>query len=369
VTPTVLHILEALEGGTSRHVIDVVRSVPDVRHEVAMPSARAVGVTDTAAAGAIEEAGGRVHVVDMHRDPLRLRNVSALRHLRRLVRTLEPDIVHGHSSIGGSFARVVTGRRRIPVVYTPNGLATGRGALAIERILGKRTDRLIAVSESEGALARDLKLVPVANVCVVPNGIDLTPAPPLEPTLRARLGIGASTLLVGTIGRLVPQKAPEVYVAACTLVAERVPEAHFVLIGSGPLQHLVDAGLDGGALDGRFHQLDALEGAARALGELDVFVLVSRFEGGPYAPLEAIRAGAPVVLSDVVGNRDVVVDDDSGLVVDPEDPEGAASAITSLLLDPPRRAALAAAAHHRLTRQFSLEAMGEATAAVYSALL
>jgi glycosyltransferase involved in cell wall biosynthesis len=366
VAATVLHVLEALEGGTSRHVIDLVRSVEGVRHEVAIPAVRTIGVTDTVARGAIESAGGRVHVVAMHRRPLHPGNAGALRQLRRLVRSISPDIVHGHSSLGGAFARVIAGRLPIPVIYTPNGITSGRGGLAVERFLGRRTDRLIAVSASEAEVVRRLGLVAAGAIRIVPNGIDLTPVPPLEPSLRAQLGIGPSAPLVGTISRLVAQKAPEDFVAACARIAQLVPGAAFVLVGSGPLQGRLDRAVAASGIGDRWHQVSDLAGAAAALGELDVFVLLSRFEGGPYAPLEAMRAGTPVVLSDVVGNRDVVVNGRSGLLVTPGDPSAAADAVTALLLDPARRSELEDAARDRLTRSFSLLAMGAATAGVYA---
>src|SRR5207253_2530716 len=101
----------------------------------------------------------------------------------------------------------------------------------------------------------------------------------------------------------------------------------------GPRQRQLDREVGWTGLGSRFHQIAFLANVSASLGQLDVFVLASRFEGGPYAPLEAMRAGTPVVLSDVVGNRDVVEHRRSGLLVPPADAEALATAIAELLSD------------------------------------
>jgi glycosyltransferase involved in cell wall biosynthesis len=365
----VLHVLEALEGGTARHLVDLVRHADGVEHHAAIPTERTSGVTDRLAAGQIREAGGTVHVVPMDRRPLRAGNATAQRSLRRLVFATGADVVHGHSSIGGALARVATAGTRVPVVYTPNGLATSRAALAVEHLLGRRTRALIAVSDSEADLVRRLGLVDEGRLHLVRNGIELEPPPPLDPTLRHRLGLDPATPVVGTIARLVPQKAPALFVQTCAAVAQARPDARFVLIGAGPLQAELDAALARTGLGARFHHLPELPGAARALGELDVFVLHSRFEGGPYTVLEAMRAGVPVVVSDVVGNRDAVDPAGSGRVVPFGDVAATADAVTSLLDDPVAGAALAEAARRRLAERFDVRRMGAETVTVYRSVL
>jgi hypothetical protein len=81
----VLHVLEALGGGTSRHVVDVVRHTPDVVHEVAIPKRRVGWVTDETAAEEMTAAGARIYRVEMRRSPASGRNAAALASLRWLI--------------------------------------------------------------------------------------------------------------------------------------------------------------------------------------------------------------------------------------------------------------------------------------------
>jgi glycosyltransferase involved in cell wall biosynthesis len=369
--PAVVHVLEAVRGGTSRHLVDLVRAVPGWSHHVVVPPSDRVAstsgaVVDGAALLALAETGATVHRLDMRRSPLRPANAAAAAGLRRLLVRLGPDVVHGHSSVGGALARIAAAGTGVPAVYTPNGVAAGRAALAVERALGPLTAALIAVSESEAAMVRRTHLVSARRVRVVPNGIDLRPAPPDDRDLRSLVGVGPGVPLVGTVARLVAQKAPVDFVGVCAAVAERRPDVHFLLVGMGPLQPDVDAAVAAAGLGPRWHQIGHLPGAAGLLGQLDVFVLVSAFEGGPYTPLEAMHAGTPCVLSDVVGNADAVVDGVTGVLRPFGATAATGAAVVDLLADPARRDRMVADATARLHAVFDARLMGERVAAVYA---
>ena len=170
---------------------------------------------------------------------------------------------------------------------------------------------------------------------MIPNGIEPEPPPPLEPALRARLGVPDGAPLVGSLGRLTWQKAPEVYASACAILACEHPDAHFVLVGSGPEEATVIGQVRRSALGDRFHRLPRLEDAAAAFGELDVFALASRFESGPYSVLEAMRAGVPVAATVADGTCDAVVPGTTGLLVPVDDPVALAAATAGCSAIPP----------------------------------
>ena len=361
----VLHVIEAIEAGVARHVTDVVCRVP-AEHHVVVPSARTGGFTDEGAFVAMRSAGAEIHVTRMRRAVADPHNARAIVRTRRLIRALRPDVVHGHASVGGAVARLAAAGTGTPCIYTPNGLLPRRPVIAAERLLGRATSTLVAVSRSEADLVERLRVVPAERVTVIPNGIDLATAAPPGLDLRAELGVRAETPLIGSVGRLAPQKAPEVFIRACARIA-RGSDARFVLIGEGPQRALVKSELRSAALGDRFLHVPGLQDAAAVMAQFDVFALPSRYEAGPYAPLEAMRAGTPVVLSDVMGNRDTVVDGDSGLLVPPDDPEALAAAISRVLDDPELGRSLAAAARARLEAEFDVRRMAERVGALYAA--
>lgn len=361
MTPVVLHVLEAVSSGTSRHVVDLVQHVGEVEHHVALPPRRSVGVSDDTAVARLREAGAQVHVVDMRRLPVHPVNVVAELRLHALARRVRPHVVHGHSAIGGALARALPGRAAR--VYTPHGFPQGRASLAVERALGRRTDVLVAVSASEQAFALEHALVPAARCVVIPNGVPLDGAR-TPGRLRSLAGVPAGAPLVGSVGRLDPQKAPHDLLATWRAVAAQHPEAWFVLVGDGTLR----AGVQAAARDlPRFVLLPHVDEVRSAVGDLDVFVLLSRYEGGPYVALEAALGGVPLVLTDVVGNRDVV-DEGSGVLVPFGDPGRAAAAVLDLLADPRHAASLAAAMRSRLVDRFDVRHQAAKHAELYHAL-
>ncbi|CAA9232217.1 MAG: hypothetical protein AVDCRST_MAG76-1378 [uncultured Acidimicrobiales bacterium] len=365
----VLHVMEALEGGTARHLVDLVRNATGVEHHVAIPSRRVGALTDLAAAGRMADAGAVVHVTEMRRSALAPANAAALARLVGLVRTTQPALVHGHSAVGGALGRVAGTLTRRPRVYTPHGITPGRAALAVERGLGVLTDRLIAIAEGEAAQLLALRLVPPSRLVTIANGIELQGwAPPAAtPDLRALLGLSARVPLIGTISRLVHVKAPERFTRVAGLVLAARPDAHAVLVGDGPMREAVDPSLLPAGTASRFHHLPALHDAGEVLGQLDVFVLTSRSEGCPYSVLEAMRAGTPPVLTDVIGSRDMLVDRVSGHLVPEHDQALMAAVVLDLLADDARRRAVGAAAREHV-RRFDVRGMGEALVTLYTEL-
>jgi glycosyltransferase involved in cell wall biosynthesis len=383
----VVHVLEALEGGTAHHVRDLVTHVDSVTHHVVVPPVRVGGVTDEGAAEAMAAVGAEVHRMDMRRTPASVANATAVVALRRLIKRVGADVVHGHSAVGGALARLSAtspvgrtgpGRRRPRRIYTPNGIYPGAPAAAVERSLGALTDHLVAVSESEGRIVAARGIVPADRVSVIHNGIDLSvidlsddgidagprhngPGP-----LRTRLGLPLEAPVVGFVGRLAAQKNPALLVHAAAQLAGEHPDLHTVLMGDGPLAPGLRGQIQQLSLTDCVHLSGHQRRAASVMAALNLLVLPSEYEGCPYAPLEAMRAGVPVVASDVVGNRDVVLHSRTGLLFPPGDASLLAAAISLVLGDPVLGTRLTDAARDRLAADFDVQAMARATAALYA---
>jgi glycosyltransferase involved in cell wall biosynthesis len=367
--PRVLHVLEAVGGGTLHHLLDVLQTVTTVEHHVVVPPDHAAPGDEPSinALGSQEmlDFGAVLHRVEMLRNPLHPRNAASIVKLRRLVSELKPLLVHGHSSVGGAFARASVWGTAVPSIYTPHGVTANRAVLAVERVLAHRTTRFVAVSASEGERALSLGLTSRERMVVVPNGIDLEPAEPSRFDLRKFLQLHADVPLVGTVSRLVSQKSPEDFVRICAEVYHAQSDVHFVLIGAGQLQPEVDAAVNGAGIADRFHQIPFLPKASLAIQQLNVFVLASLFEGAAYTPLEAMKAGVPVVLSAVTGNTDTVDHNVSGFLFPFGDTAAMASGVLTLLSDTEIRQSLVDAATERLRDRFDRQDMGAGLERLY----
>ncbi len=361
--PRVLHVLEAVAGGTLRHLVDIVATVPSVDHHVVLPPDHAhpeQGELSVNAMAAEEmlAAGATIHRVEMLRNPVHPLNAAGVLRLRRLVHRLQPTLVHGHSSVGGAFARAAVWGTAVPDIYTPNGVARSRPILMVEKLLAHRTSKFVAVSASEADRALNLGLTSTGRMAVIPNGINLTPTLSDRFDLRKELQLHADVPIVGTVSRLTHQKAPEDFVRICAEVARVRSDVHFVLIGTGALQRRLNAAVVKAGLSERFHQIGFLRRASLAISQMNVFVLASLFEGAAYAPLEAMAAGVPVVLTDVTGNMDTVEDGVSGLLFPFGETTAMGAAVARLLGDEQESARLAQGALNRVESHFDRRRMG-----------
>lgn len=353
----------------ARHVVDIASHVLEATHDVVLPPPwQAAGPSgaayDTSAVATLVSHGVGIHHLQLARSAFSISNIASTTRLHTLIEDLQPDVVHCHSTIGGAVGRLAAARTEAPVVYTPNGIFTASVARNAERVLRPLTSRLVAVSPSEARNALNWGLCHPHQLTTIPNGIDLA-CNHGGPDLRSALGLAPEVPLVGTIMRLIRQKAPEQFIRVAEAVTRLHPRTQFVLIGMGPLQDMLDAEVAHKNLAGRFHQIPQLANASSVLGQLDVFVLPSRFEGAPYAPLEAMRAGTPVVLSDVAGNRDVVEHGVSGLLMPFGSDEAMARGVLSLLENPDVAREMTKAARKRLEARFDVRQMGAAITELY----
>ena len=297
-----------------------------------------------------------------------------LRAVRRIVRTLRRaeragqgfDLVHAHSAKAGAVARLAALLARVPTVYTPHAWSFLAAGSRIERLLYRMvetvlslvTRRIVCVSEGERELGRQVGAR--AKCTVIPNGID-PPAEALQNGNPRRDG----SVVVGTVGRLAPQKGIDLLLEAAFLVTSRRPEVRFRIAGDGPSAAELHARAEELGIDDRARFDGLVDGPWGVLRELDVFVLPSRWEGMPFTLLEAMSGGLPVVSFDVGGVRDLIIDERHGVVVAPGDVTGFAEAIVRYVDDPDQRRRTGRAARERVLQHFTFDRMVERNRELY----
>jgi glycosyltransferase involved in cell wall biosynthesis len=186
-------------------------------------------------------------------------------------------------------------------------------------------------------------------------------------TARRLLDLDDEAPVVGTVGRIDYQKAPEHLVEAAALM--RHTDAHVVWVGSGPGIDDARAVVRAHALDGRFHFVGERSDGADLLPAFDVFAMSSRYEGLPCAVVEAMRCGLPVVATAVNSVPDLVVPGESGILVPPADPRAMADALDSLLDDPALAGRLGVRGQQLAGRPFDAESLAGVLDEVYGAAL
>ena len=350
----IAHVVEAVEGGCKRHVLELVAGLDPQRfHQTVIHSSRRdPGFPEVVA----EATGGSVETVPWNvlRRFCPILDVRGYFFLRRLFRDGRFDIIHCHSAKAGFLGRLAA--RSLPAarVYTPHCFPFSIQSDAfvtslyvwLERMAGGWTDRLVAVAPSEAELARATKVIRPDRIVVIENGIDPT-AFDIEvdtEAKRAELGLEASDAVVLSVGALRPQKGHQYLIEAVPEVARCHPHVQVLIAGQGQSRADLEQLVRAQSVERHVRLLGARGDVPELLKTADCLVLPSLWEGGPYTLLEAMAAGTPVVASRIPGVTDWVREGDTGRLAEPGNPQSLAQAIDKALSEPDESRRLAAAA-------------------------
>jgi glycosyltransferase involved in cell wall biosynthesis len=370
-----LLLVEASSAGVGRHVIDLAGQLLQLGHEVhLLYSPRRIderfsrGIVRLRAEGAITAELDIAHQVS-------LADVRVIRQIRRHLIAYGPfDITHCHSTKAGLVGRIAA-VGQCHSVYTPHAFmsmdpATSRikyhCVKTLEKTLSLLGGAVVCVSDeelhhAEGLGIRSRKLVQIFNgICLKESEA----ARVQRQDLRASLGLKPDELCIGFVGRLYPQKAPEMLVEAFASVASKVPVARLCVLGEGPLLPAITSQASRYALNDRITFVGAAKGL-QFMAAFDLFALPSCYEGFPYVLLEALSMGLPIVSTRVGGASALVACGENGYVVPVGQPQAFASALERILLDDALRRRMGAASLVR-SEKFTVERMAVRTAAVYS---
>lgn len=281
--------------------------------------------------------------------------------LKRFICELKPDLVHTWifaANCYGRAAALAAGVRHVIAGERCVDLWKVWHELAIDRYLARRTSRI--VTNSTGV--RDFYVsrgLPFEKFVIIPNGIE-----PQTNTnyisrddLLRELRLPADARLIGAVGRLWPQKRYKDLIWAAELLKAARSNTHLLIIGEGPQREILRDFVEDVQVEDRVHLLGERRDVPRLLPHLDCFWLGSGYEGQSNALMEAMLAGVPAVATDIPGNRDLIVPDQSGFLV-PLGDAGQFARKTNLILEDRNLAScMGQAARQRMSTEFSIEKM------------
>ncbi len=371
----VLHVITRLVvGGAQENTLLTVRELQARGYEVELAAG-----PETGPEGALPVPEGIVfHAIPtLVREIRPLADLRALWDLYRLMRR-GYDVVHTHTSKAGVLGRVAARLARVPLrVHTPHGhVYHGYGGklrsrlfVWVERVLGRWTDVLVALTESERREHLAEKVGRAEQWCVIPSGVEIERYRKPTALRRSDLGVPDRSFVVGCVARLVPVKGIEDAITATAQLVDRTPPVHLVLVGDGPQRAACQKLAGQLGLQERVHFLGLRRDVPDLLPLFDLLVLPSRNEGMGRVLVEAQAAGVPVVATRVGGVPDLVSEGETGRLVPPGDPAALAAAIRSLAGDRATVARMRNAARARVAESLSAEAMVASLEAVYRSRL
>lgn len=280
--------------------------------------------------------------VDMIRSIDPKSDLNAIKAIRKLLKKYKPDIVYCHSSKAGALGRIANMGLKNKCVYNPHGWAFNmRGNkikkliyLSIEKVLAPFCSAIICISGAEKESALKYKICKEKKLKVIYNGIDFEEYNmDYHMDTRKLLEIPEDAFVVGMVGRLAEQKAPDVFVKAANRIKEKIPEAFFIIVGDGPEWDEIEQQIEDSGLKECF----ILSGWTRRPMEyikiFDVALLLSRWEGFGLVLPEYMLAGKPIVATAVDAIPYIIEDGKNGVLVEKDNCKEVISAIMKIYQD------------------------------------
>jgi glycosyltransferase involved in cell wall biosynthesis len=376
----IVHVITRLiVGGAQENTLLSCEGQHDCGHEVTLITGPAMGPEGSL----LERASGygyRVEVLDsMRRAILPGKDYFTYRALVRRFRELRPDVVHTHSSKAGIIGRWAAASARVPVViHTIHGLAfTASSSPAVNRLYktmerwaAPKTTRIVCVADAMREQSLAAHIGRTEQYVTVYSGMETKPflnPPVTREQVRRELGLHDEDVVIGTIARLFYLKGHEDLLALAPDLCRRFPNVRFMWVGDGLLRQQFERQMSDLGLRDRF-VLTGLVPPARIpelTGAMDILVHPSRREGLARALPQGSLAGKPLVTYDVDGNREALIEGQTGFAVPAFDRGKLGEKLETLLADSELRRRMAEAGRVFALSRFDVKVMVDALEKVY----
>lgn len=299
---------------------------------------------------------------------------SALVRLIMWFRSWQPDVVHTWLFAANSFGRVAAHRVGVPVI-----IASERCVDPWKQdwhfIVDRRLQSWTSAITTNSMGVRDFYVyhgISPDKFVIIPNGIA-----PISPstssltdrtTARQRLEIADDRKLIVAVGRLWPQKRIRDLIWAAELLGTLRQDTTLVIIGDGPQRDEMLRHRDAVSHLAHVRFAGNRDDVLQLLPHADAFWIASEYEGQSNAVIEAMQAGVPVIASNIAGNRDLVIDGETGCLFEVGDTGKLAEKTHELLNNPELATRLTTAAKSRIEAEFTIAAMVDAHVELYQRL-
>ncbi|WP_170275571.1 glycosyltransferase family 4 protein [Lactococcus lactis] len=324
-----LLIIEAMSGGAGRHVQDLISHLPQEKFDIfVIYSNHRTNPEFLEKIVTMNEQATFISCDFLVREIKPKFDLLAYQFIAKKIKEIKPDIVHCHSSKAGVIGRLAAKRRGVKkIFYTPHAYSflapefSGKKKflfVQIEKFLSRfATTQTFCVSIGEMQAALEVNLDKTDKFQVIYNGLPEIDLPSKE-TIRAQLGLEKTVVVIGNNARMSEQKNPMFFMEIAQKMIRQNANWHFVWAGDGQLMPLFQSFIKQNGLEENIHLLGERPDSEIVVTAYDIFLTTSQYEGLPYAPIEAMRAGVPILATNVVGNSELVIEGKNGYLIDLE---------------------------------------------------
>lgn len=297
--------------------------------------------------------------------------------LRRIIKQLKPDIVYAHSSKAGALARIADLGINNKVIYNPHGWAFNMQQSAkkkemykwVEKVSAHFCDKIVCISDAERESALREKICKSNKLQVIYNGIDLEEIENTKPKTRKELGIPEDAFVVGQVGRLSEQKAPDIFVKVAKLIKEKIPNAYFILVGDGELRNQTEEMIHKQGLDDVFLITGWVDNTAAYMKIMNVGTLLSRWEGFGLVLPEYMACNVPIVANKIDAIPNIINNLKNGMLTDTNNINSVANSVIELYENEKFTAKVVETARKQVRIKYDMRRVVTDTLALYKDLI
>lgn len=349
----ILYLIATLEvGGAEKQLASLVKRIDRTRYNPTVCCLTKEGPFEKE----LEEAGIRYFVLGKQFKF----DFTVIFKLISLIRQEKSDILHTWMFTSNSFGRVAGIIARVPIIISSErciDIWKNRFHFFLDSLLSYFTARIVCVSEGVKKFYREHTFIPPGKLITIYNGVETVGETNISAEKKKEEFGLRQNIVITTISRLAPQKGIKHLLYAVPKVIENMPEARFLIVGEGNEK----GRLENISRDINIDKYVIMPGLRADIKEIlsftNIFVLPSLFEGLPNVIMEAMAARKPVIATRIQGSDELVVENETGILVPPRNPEALADAIINLHNDTEKARRMGIAGRKRVEKYFNVDSM------------
>ena len=267
----------------------------------------------------------KIEQFDMKRE-IGINDFKAAWKIRKIIKKYNPDIVYAHSSKAGAIVRIANIGLKSKCIYNPHGWAFNmRGSkikqliyAIIEKIMVPFCDRIICISDYEKKSAIDMNICSENKIKVIVNGIDIKKYEEKERGIlrREKIGIPEDAFVIGMVGRISPQKAPDVFIRVAEKIKNVIPNSYFMIVGDGEHRDEIQQYAKEYGFEDKLLITGWVDNSMDYVELFDVAMLISRWEGFGLVLPEYMLSEKPIIATKVDAIPNIIKDNENGILVE-----------------------------------------------------
>jgi len=261
--------------------------------------------------------------INMQRNINFIKDIRAILQIRKLIKKSSPDIIYMHSSKAGALGRIANIGISNISIYNAHGwsfnMECGRLKKAlyifIERGLALFCNKIIAISNFEKNSAIKYKVCKPKKIKVIFNGIDIKKYAQVKALTRKKLGIPHDAYIIGMVGRITKQKAPDTFIKAAQKIKEKIPNAYFIIVGDGDERDKIEKLIIEKNLKDSTYITGWVKKPMEYIKLFDQAMILSRWEGFGLVLAEYMFARKAIIATRVDAIPNIIEHEVNGLLV------------------------------------------------------